>query len=180
MDAGNCIGEYIIYLDLSLYLNNRIWTMKLYWERMTCGHMSLSELFLLSNGVFLFYLITYLAAYHEIASSSALKSYNAEGWPGGAAIIIYILLLIITFTYAITKYGDKIAYVESLCKHVGIDTAHHVWRLIQLQGTFQTQDDAPALHCVIGTWHHFITVRKRSLRRLCFYTCLSFCPQGGV
>ena len=24
-----------------------------------------------------------------------------------------------------------------------------------------------------------ITVRKRSLRRLCFYTCLSFCPQGG-
>ena len=24
------------------------------------------------------------------------------------------------------------------------------------------------------------TARKRSLRRLCFYTCLSFCPQGGV
>ena len=24
----------------------------------------------------------------------------------------------------------------------------------------------------------FITVRKRSLRRLCFYTCLSFCLQG--
>ena len=24
-----------------------------------------------------------------------------------------------------------------------------------------------------------ITARKRSLRRLCFYTCLSFCPQGG-
>ena len=24
----------------------------------------------------------------------------------------------------------------------------------------------------------FITARKRSLRRLCFYTCLSFCPQG--
>ena len=23
-----------------------------------------------------------------------------------------------------------------------------------------------------------ITARKRSLRRLCFYTCLSFCPQG--
>ena len=23
------------------------------------------------------------------------------------------------------------------------------------------------------------TARKRSLRRLCFYTCLSFCPQGG-
>ena len=25
----------------------------------------------------------------------------------------------------------------------------------------------------------FVTVRKRSLRRLCFYTCLSFCSQGG-
>ena len=25
----------------------------------------------------------------------------------------------------------------------------------------------------------FITARKRSLRRLCFYRCLSFCPQGG-
>ena len=23
------------------------------------------------------------------------------------------------------------------------------------------------------------TARKRSLRRLCFYTCLSFCPRGG-
>ena len=29
-------------------------------------------------------------------------------------------------------------------------------------------------------WNKIITVRKRSLRRLCFYTCLSFCPQGGV
>ena len=28
---------------------------------------------------------------------------------------------------------------------------------------------------------HFITARKRSLQRLCFYTCLSFCPwRGGV
>ena len=26
----------------------------------------------------------------------------------------------------------------------------------------------------------FITARKRSLRRLCFYTCLSFCPLGGA
>ena len=25
----------------------------------------------------------------------------------------------------------------------------------------------------------FVTARKRSLRRLCFYTCLSFCSQGG-
>ena len=24
-----------------------------------------------------------------------------------------------------------------------------------------------------------ITARKRSLRRLCFYTCLSFCPREG-
>ena len=27
---------------------------------------------------------------------------------------------------------------------------------------------------------HVITARKRSLRRLCFYTCLSVCPQRGV
>ena len=30
---------------------------------------------------------------------------------------------------------------------------------------------------------HFITIftaRKRRLRRLCFYTCLSFCSQGGT
>ena len=26
----------------------------------------------------------------------------------------------------------------------------------------------------------FITARKRSLRRLCFYRCLSFCPRGGM
>ena len=26
----------------------------------------------------------------------------------------------------------------------------------------------------------FITAHKRSLQRLCFYTCLSFCSQGGV
>ena len=26
----------------------------------------------------------------------------------------------------------------------------------------------------------FITARKRSLPRLCFYMCLSFCPQGGL
>ena len=26
----------------------------------------------------------------------------------------------------------------------------------------------------------FITFRKRSLRRLCFYMCLSFCSQGGL
>ena len=26
---------------------------------------------------------------------------------------------------------------------------------------------------------YIITARKRSLRRLCFYTCLSFCSQGG-
>ena len=25
----------------------------------------------------------------------------------------------------------------------------------------------------------FITACKRSLRRLCFFTCLSFCPEGG-
>ena len=37
----------------------------------------------------------------------------------------------------------------------------------------------------VDTIHHrdhilsIITVRQRSLRRLCFYTCLSFCPGGG-
>ena len=33
---------------------------------------------------------------------------------------------------------------------------------------------------VLTTLFLFITARKRSLRRLCFYTCLSLCPQGGV
>ena len=28
-------------------------------------------------------------------------------------------------------------------------------------------------------WEILITTRKRSLRGLCFYMCLSFCPQGG-
>ena len=28
-------------------------------------------------------------------------------------------------------------------------------------------------------FYNIITPRKRSLRRLCFYTCLSFCPQRG-
>ena len=27
---------------------------------------------------------------------------------------------------------------------------------------------------------HILTARKRSLRRLCFYTCLSFCPRGAA
>ena len=27
--------------------------------------------------------------------------------------------------------------------------------------------------------NELVTVRKRSFRRLCFYTCLSVCPQGG-
>ena len=31
------------------------------------------------------------------------------------------------------------------------------------------------MHCL----YSFITTRKRSLQRLCFYSCLSFCPQGG-
>ena len=29
-------------------------------------------------------------------------------------------------------------------------------------------------------WKLIFTVRKRSLRRLCFYTCLWFCSQGGL
>ena len=32
--------------------------------------------------------------------------------------------------------------------------------------------------CVSPFFPVIITARKRSLRRLCFYTCLSFCPQG--
>ena len=36
-----------------------------------------------------------------------------------------------------------------------------------------------AFKCLYFSIYYFITARKRSLRRLCFYTCLSFCPQGG-
>ena len=32
----------------------------------------------------------------------------------------------LTFTYVVTEYRDKIAYIESLCKHADIDSAHHV------------------------------------------------------
>ena len=32
-------------------------------------------------------------------------------------------------------------------------------------------------YCINAT--QVVTVYKRSLRRLCFYTCLSFCPPGG-
>ena len=32
-------------------------------------------------------------------------------------------------------------------------------------------------YCINAT--QVVTVCKRSLRRLCFYTCLSFCPPGG-
>ena len=35
---------------------------------------------------------------------------------------------------------------------------------------------SPPPHIACST---LITAHKRSLRRLCFYTCLSFCPQGG-
>ena len=33
--------------------------------------------------------------------------------------------------------------------------------------------------CPLG-YSCIFTARKRSFRRLCFYTCLSFCSQGGV
>ena len=45
------------------------------------------------------------------------------------------------------------------------------WRLAcaQLNCPFKNHD----------SWSLLVTARKRSLRRLCFYTCLSFCPRGG-
>ena len=33
---------------------------------------------------------------------------------------------------------------------------------------------------MLTPFNNIITARKRSLRRLCFYTCLSFCSWGGV
>ena len=37
----------------------------------------------------------------------------------------------------------------------------------------------PSVHMLwLQVLFYLITARKRSLRRLCFYTCLSFCPQG--
>ena len=47
--------------------------------------------------------------------------------------------------------------------------------LIPFLSTFEMLKIASLFpHCVLIT----ITARKRSLRRLCFYTCLSFCSQG--
>ena len=34
-------------------------------------------------------------------------------------------------------------------------------------------------YIIVMRFMDIITARKRSLRRLCFYTCLSFCPQEG-
>ena len=36
------------------------------------------------------------------------------------------------------------------------------------------------LYGIFATRYIIVTVRKRSLRRLCFYTCLSFCSQQEV
>ena len=59
---------------------------------------------------------------------------------------------------------------------------------ITLTPRIGSSDGEPS-HCYIWEWLPLsskkllcvvITIRKWSLRRLCFYTCLSFCPQGGV
>ena len=47
------------------------------------------------------------------------------------------------------------------------------WQILWLQHTANEWAVCILLEC------NLVTTRKRSLRRLCFYTCLLFCPQGG-
>ena len=44
---------------------------------------------------------------------------------------------------------------------------------------FKTSESADS-YFTTTIYENIFTARKRSLRRLCFYRCLSFCPQGGV
>ena len=50
-----------------------------------------------------------------------------------------------------------------------------LWLYLMCNFKWPCKAGATVLHAI----RRLITARKRSLRRLCFYTCLSFCPQGG-
>ena len=54
----------------------------------------------------------------------------------------------------------------------GPPTSADIWWLVTAVGK---QAVRILLQCFL-----VITAHKRSLRRLCFYGCLSFCPQGGL
>ena len=62
------------------------------------------------------------------------------------------------------------------CSHEDIPThpLHCSWHLVVV--TEAGGKHPGMLSCIFQT---FITARKRSLRRLCFYMCPSFCPPGG-
>ena len=54
---------------------------------------------------------------------------------------------------------------------------------IVLLGDLKSSHQSEILHslifCAIDPSYNIFTARKQSLRRLCFYTCLSFCSGGG-
>ena len=68
----------------------------------------------------------------------------------------------------------------------------HVWQGVCMTGGVHGSGACMAGACMAGSMHgrgcliminthllEIITIHKRSMQRLCFYTCLSFCPQQG-
>ena len=55
---------------------------------------------------------------------------------------------------------------------------------IVLLGDLKSSHQSEILHslifCAIDPSYNIFTARKQSLRRLCFYACLSFCSGGGL
>ena len=54
------------------------------------------------------------------------------------------------------------------------------FQLFNILADKKTAHHTSIISPTLQTFLSFITARKRSLRRLCFYRCLSFCPQGGA
>ena len=67
------------------------------------------------------------------------------------------------------------------CYFVGLPNLEVIYRTLRItEHDIFRMDHNTKLVCSFVTVCIFITARKRNLRRLCFYRCLSFCPWGGV
>ena len=53
------------------------------------------------------------------------------------------------------------------------------YRMPSISGRYTSYSNAYLFILCFQPMHNIITAHKWSLQRLCFYTCLSFCPQGG-
>ena len=85
-----------------------------------------------------------------------ISSYNSLNWE--------------LLCFFLPRTDNNIEVTKKTCPHT-----QYLWRWRQLE--------SPRLNTrrwVVCKITVVINARKRSLRRLCFYTCLSFCPQGRV